>query len=681
MNWFRMAPARRLWCIKLLALLGITLLAAFFRLYQIDTIPPGDRYDPAYYGVDALQILGGEQTVFFPTNFGREALFSYLVALYLALFGVSTQAMYVVSAIVGILTVPAVYLLAEELFRGEEGLLRHAGGLLAALVVALSYWHLNWSRFGVRAILVPLVSALTFFLLWRGLRTGSRWCLVASGFFLGLGAYTYQAARLFPVLVLFAFLYLVAARHRPGRSDLVNLGIVSLVALLVFAPLGAYFVTHPGSFLQRVEQASVVGSGQGLMDNLQAIGKGFGDTLLNFSLQGDLEPTTNLPGRPSLNGFLSVLFFLGMGISLLRIKRPTYVFLLTWLVVMSVPAILSQSGPIAKRAIGTMPAVMTSIAIGALAPLDWLRAQAAKEDRGWARGAAVALSAILVSGLAYTAIRTYRDYFIVWATDPDMFTHFEVGPTAIGQYAATLPAGEPIYVSPIAADHPAIVYNTQNRAGIKSYDGRACLVLPQEVQVETTYLVVSGEDRRSLGLLRASFPQGEIVAEGPLHYNQPYFLAYRVPEDSTAQVSPSQRLEITWGERIRLLGYDVEAGTYRPGDPIHLTLYLQALESMEDDYTVFVHLVGPEHPETGSPLWGQDDSEPCRFSYPTSTWTPGEIVRDEFGVVIPADAPTGDYQLNVGFYLLETMDRLPAFDAAGLPIPGDAAPVAQVPVE
>jgi 4-amino-4-deoxy-L-arabinose transferase-like glycosyltransferase len=320
MNWLHVAPDRRLLIAKLLALLGITLLAAFFRLYRIDTIPPGDRYDPAYYGVDALQILDGQQAVFFPTNFGREALFSYLVALYLALFGVSTQAMYVVSAVVGVLTVLAVYLLAEELFVEEKGLLHQFGGLLAALVIALAYWHLNWSRFGVRAILVPLISALTFFLLWRGLRTGSRWSLAASGFFLGLGAYTYQAARLFPVLVLFAFVYVIAARHKANRSDIVNLGIVSLVALLVFAPLGAYFATHPGSFLQRVEQASVISADQGLTGSLRAIGKGVADTLLNFSIRGDLEPTTNLPGRPSLNGVLSALFFLGVCISLVRIK-------------------------------------------------------------------------------------------------------------------------------------------------------------------------------------------------------------------------------------------------------------------------------------------------------------------------------------------------------------------------
>jgi 4-amino-4-deoxy-L-arabinose transferase-like glycosyltransferase len=672
---------RRLLTVKMLALLGITILAACIRLYRIDEIPPGNMYDPAYYGVDALQILAGERPIFFPTNFGREALFSYLVALYIALFGAAPHAMYVTSALVGTATVPAIYLLVEELFSGESGLLRKYGGLLAATVLAVSHWHLHWSRFGVRAILVPLISALTFFFLWRGLRTGSRRHMVASGFFLGLGAYTYQAARLFPVLVVLAFLYVAATRHKLTRSDLVNLGIVSLVALVVFAPLGAYFVAHPGSFLQRVEQASVVGGGQGLVGNLGAIGKGLADTVLSFYVRGDLVPTTNLPGHPTLNAFLCALLSLGLVASVLRIKKARFLFLLTWLAVLMIPAVLSTYGPVAKRAIGTLPAVMALVALGALAPLDRLRVWAAEHRCAWAQAGPVFVSVLVFVGLFYSAVRTWRDYFVLWAADPDLFTHFEAGPTAIGQYARDLPAETVIYVSPIDPDHPAIVYNAQRRPGIRGFDGRACLVLPQETQAETTYVIVPGEDENSLDALRIAFPQGDIVAEGPLHYNQPYFLAYQVPPGSRLQIFPSHPLEVTWGDRLRLLGYDLDADVYRPGDTIRLTLYVQALKEMDENYTLFAHLLGPENPASGNALWGQDDSEPCRRSYPTSIWRPGEIVRDKYAILVPAEAKTGDYEVRVGFYLLETLTRLPAVDAAGLPVPDDSVLLAPVHVE
>jgi hypothetical protein len=504
---------------------------------------------------------------------------------------------------------------------------------------------------------------------------------VASGFFLGLGAYTYQAARLFPVLVLLIFLYVVATRAKLTRGDVVNLAIVSLVALVVFAPLGAYFVTHPGSFLQRVEQAAVVGADQDLAGNLRAIGQGATDTLLSFYFRGDSIPTTNLPGRPTLNPFLGALFSLGLLASALRIKRAPFPFLLTWLAILVIPAVLSTYGAVAKRAIGTLPAVMALVAVGGLAPLDWLRLWAAGRRATWARAVPVIVGTLILLGLVYSAAGTYRDYFVFWATDPDLFTHFEAGPTAIGQYVRQLPAEEVIYVSPIDQDHPAIVYNARRRPGIRGFDGRACLVLPQEAEAQPTYVIVPGEDADSLESLRLAFPQGDLVAEGPLHYNQPYFLAYQVPPDSTAQISPSHPLESRWGDQMRLLGYDIDATVYRPGDTIHLTLYVQALARMGDDYTAFAHLLGPENPATGNSLWGQDDSEPCRRSYPTSVWVPGEVVRDEYAIDIPVEAPAADYEVRVGFYLLETLTRLPAVGADGLPVPDDAALLVRIRVD
>ncbi len=665
----------RLSAIRLLSLLAIILLAAFLRLYQIDTIPPGDRYDPAYYGVDALQILDGARPIFLPTNFGREALFSYLVTLAVMVLGAVPHAMYVTSAIVGILTVPAVYLLAEELFATEEGTLSRFGGLVAALATALSFWHLNWSRFGVRAILVPLFAALTFFFLWRALRTNSRWLFVAAGVFLGLGVYTYQVARLFPVLVVLAILYVALSRGRFTRRDLGNLLIVGLVALVVFVPLGYYFVTHPGSFFQRVEQTAIVSADSDLAGNLQAVAGAFVDTLLSFGVRGDLEPTTNLPGRPTLNGFLTVLLVAGVVISLLRIKRPAYLFLLTWLLLMIVPALLSQFGPIAKRVIGAFPSVMVLIAVGTLAPLEMLGRWAAGRKSGSGRVAMGALVAFLLVGFVYTAVLTYSDYFVVWAGDPDLFTHFEVGPTSVGQYVRTLPPEERIYVSPLSPDHPSVVYNAHMRPGIKGYDGRACIVIPEQTQSDTSYVIVPREDPNSLELLPVYFPQGKLAAEGPRHYERPYYLTFQVPEGSTAALTPSQPVEATWEDKIQLLGYDLDAAAYGPGDTVYLTLYFQALREMTADFTASVQILGGENPATGSPLWGQDDSEPCRRAYPTSSWAPGEILRDQYAVALPDTAPPGEYRILVGFYLLETLTRLQAQDAAGRPFPDDAVPL------
>jgi 4-amino-4-deoxy-L-arabinose transferase-like glycosyltransferase len=646
---------------------AITLLAAFLRLYRIDVLPPGETYDPAYYGLDALAILRGERPVFIETNYGREPLFSYLVAACVAVLGIGPQAIHVASAIVGILTVPAVYLAAEEAFREDQGLLGRFGAPVAALATALSRWHLFWSRYGVRAILTPLFAAVTVYFLWRGLRT-RRWSAFAlCGFFLGLGMYTYQATRLLPVLIVIGFAHAAWANRSLSRSDIGRLALVVLVSLVVFAPLGYYAVTHPDSFSERMDQVFVLENAEARAV-LEGLVQGLKKTLLVFSFRGDDQPTINLPGRPALDLFLSTAFALGIIISLARIRQPIFFLLLAWLGVMSVPGVLAQHGPTAKRVIGTLPAVMMLVAVGTMVPLNALRRWAVRASRtrlNALRTVSVAALALLIAaGLAYSGAVTYHDYFIAWGQDPALFTHFEAGLAAIGQYIRQRPRDEQIYVSPVYAGHPSILYNSGEHPEIKGYHGDYCIVLPDEADHDTTYIVVPGEDRRSTDLLQEYLPQGEIVSLGPLHYGQPYYIAYKVPPETHVQVAPTWPLHVNWDDQIELLGYDVVPN--QAEGTLRIRLYYRALGRIGTDYTVFLQLVGPHNPATDSPLWSQRDSEPCRRYRPTSTWAEDEILIDDFALAIPPNLPQGEeYELIVGFYDWRTLERLPTLSTDG----------------
>ena len=645
--------AYRLTWIKRLLLLAIIGIAIFFRLYQIESLPPGDSYDPAFYGVDALLILEGDCPIFFEGNFGREPLFSYLLALFFLIFGPTTQAIHIASAFVGILTVPLVYLVAEELLHEDEGLLKRWGALVAALMVALSYWHLNWSRFGVRAVLVPLFAALTFYFLWRGLRTGSHRDFVTCGIALGFSLYTYQAARLLPILVVLGFAYTIWERHAISKEDWTHFLIVVGVSCLVFAPLGYYFVTHPGSFSERIDQVLTI--------DLRYIFR----ALSFLSFGGDTKPLVTIPGRPALNPFFSILLLLGIVVSVIRLKNPRYVFLLTWLGSMLALAALAGKETASKRAVGAIPAVAVLIAIGALVSWQQLRQWLSKYRPGMQSFGNTVWGLCLAIGFVFSGWLTYRDYFIVWPSDPDLFTHFQAGVSAIGRYLKTLPEDEEIYVSPEYLGSPSMLFNSGLREGVKSYNGRVCMVVPEQTDADTTYVVVPNDDKEGLGLLQSYFPQGEIVAEGPLHYNLPYFLAYRVPKGAHSLLVPSKRVEANWENTIGLLGYDVDAEGYAPGDTIELTLYYQARQGMDVDYTAFTHLMGPENSSTGTFLWAQDDSEPCRRFYTTSTWALGEVVRDKYFLEIPQNAPDGEYELQVGFYVWPSLERLRLSVASG----------------
>lgn len=103
-----------------------------------------------------------------------------------------------------------------------------------------------------------------------------------------------------------------------------------------------------------------------------------------------------------------------------------------------------------------------------------------------------------------------------------------------------------------------------------------------------------------------------------------------------------------FGDAIRLRGYSLSADHLRPGDVLTLTLFWQAVAPLDQRYKIFVHLSGPE----GRPL-AQRDSEPQGGLAPTTGWTPGGTIIDNYGLLAPLDMPAGVYTLRVGLYAVD----------------------------
>lgn len=119
---------------------------------------------------------------------------------------------------------------------------------------------------------------------------------------------------------------------------------------------------------------------------------------------------------------------------------------------------------------------------------------------------------------------------------------------------------------------------------------------------------------------------------------------------------PSQPLaegaeEAIFGERITLEGYGVMEQV-KPGDVLAVNLRWRPLAPLSVDYHLFVHLIDQE-----GTLWAQKDS----FK-PTSGWQPGAEVEDKQAMLLPRHIPSGQYQIVVGFYLLESGQRLTLAD-------------------
>lgn len=687
---------------ELLLLLAITALAAFLRLYRLDSLPPGDGHDVAQYGVDALHILAGARPVFLESNFGREPLFSYLVALAYRGTGPGAYGIHLVSALAGIATVPAVWLAARALFaEARRGRLAWLP-LLAAYLSAVSYWHLNWSRVGLRVILVPLFAALIVWALWRGFAAaearpatwagGGRGHLLA-GALLGLSLYTYQAARLLPVLVAAAFVLRAWQRRRWARADTTAALLVAAAALVVALPLGVYAWQHPGALSVRIQQATVLQADLPVGQQLGQLARQATTALLTYSIRGDTDPQFTIPGRPSLNPFLSVGLILGIVVALWRFRRSPYLFLLVWLALMTAPAMVADQAATAKRYLGAFPAAMMLVSVGLLLPLEWLATTAdrrppaagrqtspgelgsptesnapsfgdgAQLPSGGGRSSAVGgrlLLAALLLGLLYTAVATWRDYFVVWAADPDLPAHFQADYRAIGEAIGALDAGQPVWLSPFPADHPVIQLHAGLRPDLRAYNGRFCLPYTDPVgERGTVYVIVPGLQDHSLALLQALYPTGE-TADGPRPpgSDRPYYRVFTAPAGATPAAGPDVALEATWADGIGLRGVTAEPLTLAPGDSLTVTLFYEATAAPSANYTAFVHLLGPARAD-GSPVWAQSDSEPCGGGRPTGKWRAGDLIRDVVTLTIPADAPAGEYRLVTGFYTWPDLVRVP----------------------
>ncbi len=649
----------RLPAYTLATLIAIIWLGTFLRVWQLGQIPPGLNFDEAEYGTDALSIMAGQGFPGFPANFGREPLFSFVTAGSFLLFGVSPWAVRLVSAAAGILTIPAVYILARRLFREQPDRRREALSLLAAFMLAVLPWHYSISRMAFRAILVPLFSALAFYCLWRGLQTQQRRWIVTAGVFTGMSLHTYQAGRLVPVLAVIA-LGLFALRYRYRFTWLVKQTLlVGIVALLVFMPLGYYFLTHPGAFLERATQANVARDANGLEAKIAVIAQNSQLVLGMFTFGGDQDPRFNIPGRPVLDPILAILFVLGLLMSLRRIRQPEIAFILIWLLVMLVPSILADFAPSFKRTVGSIPSTVFLIALGtggAWQAITWLVHRSGSHLRpiSWGPGTVALTVAIAVSTGANA-----KSYFVEWGQANNLYTAFDTGLVTTGHYVQTLPPDERVYLSPVAMDYPGFVVGSLNRKNVRSFDGRRCTVLPDRPATDTTYVLLVAEparrDRRSEGVLSKIYPPLALVAQDS-DRDLPFFKAFRLPAGSAPFLGAMQPVSATFGDAIDLLGYDPGSAVWQTGQTAQLTTYWRSRRSMEFNYVLFVH-VTPVDGLTDAPLV-QDDRQPCDGSYPTTVWTTDEIVAEFRKLDIPPDLKPGEYELSVGWYLLSDMSHL-----------------------
>ena len=702
----RSGPTPRGWLVPV-ALLLITALAAFFRFWHLDRIPPGFHYDEAYEALEAWRVLTqrGYHPIFFPGNFGVEPMFIYLTGLAFRLFGETPTVMRGVAALIGTLTVPALYALGRELTRSDK-LMSAAMPLFAAFALAVMRWHVFFSRVGIEPILVPFLLTLMLWAFWRAVRTNGLAAWIAFGFTAGLGPYTYPAGRLLPVIALALGVGTLAWRigetrrqgdkeiRKQGDKEIGNLApmgapsflrssapllLSGIVALIVVAPLALNWLQHPDQLLLRSSQLAVgpAGAAGGTpLSNLLA-------TATMFNLHGDPDPRNNQPGLPVLDVLMSIPFLIGLGVTLWRWRRPAFGVILLSGAIMLIPTVLSEYAPHFRRALGAAPIVALLCGLGLAILLGQRRADPATRpdevpfrlrsdeiapeqiaigmDRLRWLGRVIIVAVIMLGATVYTATA----YFGRWGNSEAIYYAYDQGLWEIGQYVLALPADEAVYVTPRPAADMTLAFAWREGRPVRHFDGRHAFVAPAPGQA-ASYIVIEHEDFRGGQVLQSLYPDATETHIFRDRAGRVYARAYRVAPGAVAVRQPNHQAHGSW-PGFDLVGFDLDRadGSYHPGDIVYLQLWWRATGKPDKDWTVFTHLLGPARPD-GNRVWAGGDARPGQGSVSTTTWAPGDLILDEYQLQLPSDAPLGDYEIEIGLYdPAEGGARAVATDPAG----------------
>ncbi len=389
-----------------LALLAIVLVGAFFRFHQLSEIPPHPGSDHAEDLLNVEELAAGERPVFFPRNTGQAPLpfyFEYLLhrlgmPLDYFLLKFST-------ALIGLLAIPAMYVLGREL--GGAPL-----GLAAAALCAWGKWPTLGARRGLTFAWAVFPAALFFAALLRYMRRGDRRSALSAGFWLGLGQYGYNAFKIVPAMVpLAAFFCLFDSRWKRRRGRLVaDALLMAATSLLVFLPLLQYMLQRPQDFWYRAMTRA--GSQERPLPGHPAelFAENLGRMAQAFHFRGDQAWINTVTEEPFLDPVTGALLLAGLLVAAVKTLRGSrrWALVLASLFVLTLASTLALAFPVENPGINRAAVALPSVLVLAGLPAVWLWRRA--QERG--RAARVAVGCALAGLAAVSVQQNYESYFV-----------------------------------------------------------------------------------------------------------------------------------------------------------------------------------------------------------------------------------------------------------------------------
>jgi hypothetical protein len=494
-----------------LGLLFAILLAAFaLRVTNIENIPSSIFPDEAQNGIDAQEANAtGKYKLFYESNNGREGLFINIQALSIKYFGSTTFALKFPSILFGTLTVLGVFLLIYELFQS------YIAGLIGAYLITFSYWAINFSRIGFRAIMVPLVLTFAFYFLFKGLRTKKLHDFIIAGFIYGLGLHTYIAFRVSPLVLIALFIALVITRKNFIKDYWKHTLVFAVAMFITSGPmLLDFFYLHPEHYESRTGAISILNPEVNQGRIVPILAKTVGFSIQKYFAVGDLNMRHNYPPYPLLNPLAGIAFLIGLvyvfgkffHLTYIRFrsgirdeKLAVYFFLLAWFFALLIPEFLANEGnPHALRAIGTLPVVF----IIAVIPFMWI----ANKYHHYGHSFKIFVASMFIFAFAFIGIADPVKYFVFFANSPKQHQAFEANLKEVSNYIQTLPQAKEKYIITGSMQRLTIKYlNPAITNAYYLYPGQVGSISP--VNKNNFVVIFTDSDWEKINAMRDRFPK------------------------------------------------------------------------------------------------------------------------------------------------------------------------------
>ncbi|MEZ4767771.1 MAG: DUF2723 domain-containing protein [Caldilineales bacterium] len=147
---------------------------------------------------------------------------------------------------------------------------------------------------------------------------------------------------------------------------------------------------------------------------------------------------------------------------------------------------------------------------------------------------------------------------------------------------------------------------------------------------------ILGQANRPLFVTRAAVPilREEVSAAAPLSSAGRQLIAV-LPAPRMDLPSTATAVSHTLGDGLSLAGY--ELGASEDGGGVHLRLYWRADDLISHDWSVSVRPLDDGGPigQPGGGIVQVDAANPVQGAYPTSRWSAGEVVADDYFVAVP----------------------------------------------